>query len=195
MSKLKSIATTLSVVVAIAISAPIAMAQDILVIDPQAVLQKSKAGQDLSAKVKQISESMQAELTPEQTALKSEKAALDQKLTGKTREQVQADTALVTQGQAYTRKVQTYAAKTDKRAQELVRTENNALNTFYQKMSDAVEKVRVSKGAKIVLANQNVFLSDPAVDVTDAVVKQLDQDTPTIAVTRVTLPDQPAPQR
>lgn len=195
MSKLKALATTFGVVAAMVIFTPVAMAQDVLVFNTQTVLQTTKAGKDLASKVQQIGDSMQAELTPEQNALKAEKTSLDQKLTGKTREQIQGDAALVSQGQAYTRKLQTYAQKTDKRSKELVGTENNALNIFYQKMSDAVEKVRVSKGAKIVLSSQSVFLSDASVDVTDAVVKQMDKDSPTIAVTRITLPDQPAPQR
>ena len=195
MSKLKNLSAAFGLALAVCIIAPVASAQDILVVDTSRVLKESKAGQDLTGKVRQIGEAMQAELQPEQNALKTEKAALDAKLQGKTNDQVRADQALVSQGQAYTRKVQTFAEKSDKRSKELVATERTALNTFAQKLATAVDKVRAKRNGKIVLTSADIYMADASVEISSEVIAQLDIDAPTIPVTRVSLPDQPAPQR
>lgn len=195
MSKLKLIAASVSMAASVFIAAPISFAQDILVVDTATVLQDSKAGQDIETKVRQIGDAMQSELQPEQNALKTEKASLDAKIEGKTQDDIRADQALVAQGQAYTRKLQAYAQKTDKRSKELVATERTALSAFGEKMSEAAEAIRVQKGAKIVMTSADVYLFDDSVDITQEVIAKMDQDSPTIAVTRVTLPDQPAQQQ
>ena len=192
MSKIKFFAAALCLAAGTLISAPLASAQDFLVVDISRVLTESKAGQDIAAKVRQIGESMQSELQPEQNALQTEKSALDAKIQGKTQEEVRADQALVAQGQAYSRKLQTFAAKSEKRSKELAATERAALSNFAGKLKDSVEKIRVEKGAQLVFAKSEVYLAADSIDVTDAVITQLDKDAPTIAVTRVTLPDQPA---
>ncbi len=191
MSKLNKIAAGLGLAVAVCFSAPISMAQDVLVVDTAKVFVSSKAGQDLSAKVQQIGKTMESELTPEKNALATEKQSLDAKLQGKTAEQVRADQALVAQGKAYTRKVETYAMKSEKRGRELVATERTALQIFGQKMRTAVETVRANRGGKIVIDKTNVFVADASADITNDVVTELDKIAPTITVQRVSLPDQP----
>ena len=193
-SAFKKFAATSVAIVVISSSVMVAQAQDILVVNATKVLVDSKAGQDMGTKVQAIAVAMQSEMLPEKTALETEGKSLDAARQGKTQEQLQADTALTARAQAYVRKLQTYAQKTDKRAKELAATENNALNTFQVKMAEAVEKVRVEKGGKIVMLRSNVYLLDPANDITSAVIAKLDQDAPTIAVTRVTFPDQASAQ-
>lgn len=194
MFKFNSVVTRLSIACVLLVSAPAALAQDILVVDATKVLQDSKAGKDVAQKVQQIGATMQSELLPEQNNLKTEKEALDAKVRGKTREQVGQDAALVQQLESYARKLQMNAAKTEKRSQELARTENNALYSFREKMSEAVEKVRARKNGKIVLMKAMVYSNVDAVEITQEVIQQLDQDTPSIVVERVTLPDAPAQQ-
>ena len=195
MFNMKSVATRLAFACALLVAAPSALAQDVLVVDASRVLQESKAGQDVAQKVQQIGATMQGELAPEQQALKTEKDSLDAKVRGKTREQIGQDQALVQQLEAYGRKLQTNAAKAEKRGQELVQTENRALFSFREKMTEAVEKVRARKDGKIVLMKSTVYLNVDSVEITDEVIAQLDQDSPTIVVQRVTLPDQPAQQQ
>lgn len=192
MFKFNKVVTRATLACALLLAAPAALAQDILVVDATKVLQDSKAGKDVAQKVQQIGATMQSELAPEQAALKTEQAALDAKVQGKTREQVGQDPALVQQLEAYARKLQTNAAKSEKRSQELARTENNALYSFREKMSEAVEKVRARKNGKIVLVKSMVYANVDAVEITAEVIQQLDQDTPSIVVERVTLPDAPA---
>lgn len=198
MFQVKSVMTRLGLSVALFMAPATAVAQDVLVLDSARVLQESKAGQDMYAKIQQIGATMQSELEPEQQALQTEKQALDTKVRGKTREQIEAEPALVQQLEAYGRKLQTNAAKAEARSRELSQTENNALNAFREKVAEAAEKVRARKNGQIVLSKQVVFLSGDSVDITTEVITQLDQDTPTIAVTRVppqALPQQSAPQQ
>lgn len=198
MFQVKSVMTRLGLAVALFMAPATAVAQDVLVLDSARVLQESKAGQDMYAKIQQIGATMQSELEPEQQALQTEKQALDTKVRGKTREQIEAEPALVQQLEAYGRKLQTNAAKAEARSRELSQTENNALNAFREKVAEAAEKVRARKNGQIVLSKQVVFLSGDSVDITTEVITQLDQDTPTIAVTRVpsqALPQQSAPQQ
>ncbi len=191
MSKLKRISAAIGVSVAIAFAAPAAFAQ-FVVVDSAKVFVDSKAGKDLTAKVNQIGKSMESELAPEKTSLETEKKALVAKTQGKTRQQISADAGLVAQGQAYSRKANTFLAKTDKRSRELAATERTALRVFAQKMREAVEKIRKEKGAKMVLDKSNVYIMDTSVDITSEVIAQMDKESPTITVTRVSLPDQPA---
>jgi Skp family chaperone for outer membrane proteins len=196
MSKLKKFVTSISFAFAVCVAAPVALAQDVLVLDTAKVFVDSKAGKDLSAKVNQIGKSMESELTPEKNTLQTEKNALDAKLQAKGSEAaVQADQALMAQGKAYTRKLETFARKSDKRARELVATERAALRVFAQKLKEASETVRTRRGGKIVLDKSNVYIVDASSDITQEVITQLDQIAPTIAVQRVTLPDQPQQTR
>lgn len=192
MSKLKNFVTSISVAIAVCVAAPVALAQDVLVLDTAKVFVDSKAGKDLTAKVNQIGKSMESELAPERNNLQTEKAALDAKIQAKGSEAaIQADQALMAQGKAYTRKLDTFARKSDKRARELVATERAALRVFAQKLKEATETVRARRGGKIVLDKSNVYIVDASSDITQEVITQLDQNAPTIAVQRVTLPDQP----
>lgn len=190
---MNSILTAVIVVIFSSIVASAAHAQNVVVVDTTKVLRDSLAGQDLRNKVKAIGDAMQTELTPEGTALENEQKSLDAKLAGKTQEQIRADASLVSQGQAFARKLQTYRIKSDKRARELVATERQALALFAQKMAEAVDAVRKERGAMIVLAKSDIYIADQTVEITDAVVQRLNQTTPTIAVTRVNLPDQQQP--
>ena len=74
MFKFKSVLTKLGIACAIMVAAPVALAQDIVVVDTSRVLRESMAGQDLYQKVQQIGNTMQSELSPEQQAELLQKA-------------------------------------------------------------------------------------------------------------------------
>ncbi len=175
-----------------AMLAPMAIAQDVVVVDNVKVLRESAAGQDMNTKLRTIRETIGRELEPEARALETEQTAIQAKTQGKTREQVQADTALLQQGQSFTRRAQAYSEKEAKRAREFQATERNALVDYNNKLGVALEAVRVAKNAKVMLDTSQILISDPSIDVTQDVITSLNASAPTITVTRVTLPDQPA---
>lgn len=187
MFKVKSALTAFGVMMACAIAAPLASAQSVIVVDTARVLRDSLGGQDLYSKVETIGQSMQAELAPAQTALQSERQTLDTQVAGMTREQVEANPELVAQLQSYSRRLQTHMASTERRSRELQQTETNALNIFAARMQEATETVRAARGADIVLAGVDVYLASETVNVTDEVIAQLNQTSPTIPVTRVVI--------
>lgn len=188
MFQVKNYVAAACVALAFAVAAPVAMAQEVLVVNAQRVLRDSQAGQDMYQKLQQIGETMQSEMAPEQQALQTELTSLETRTQGMTTEQIQADPALVQQLQAYQRKLQTNAQKADRRSRELAQTERNALASFSDAMESAVETVRARRNGQIVLVDANVYSVTAEADITNEVITQLNSTTPTIAVTRVTLP-------
>ena len=181
MFQVKNYVAAACVALAFAVAAPVAMAQEVLVVNAQRVLRDSQAGQDMYQKLQQIGETMQSEMAPEQQALQTELTSLETRTQGMTTEQIQADPALVQQLQAN-------AQKADRRSRELAQTERNALASFSDAMESAVETVRARRNGQIVLVDANVYSVTAEADITNEVITQLNSTTPTIAVTRVTLP-------
>jgi len=72
MFKLKSAVTAFGIAIAMAVVAPLATAQTVLVLDPSRIVRDSLGGQDIFNKVEQIGAAMQAELAPQQQALQTE---------------------------------------------------------------------------------------------------------------------------
>lgn len=192
MFKLKSAFSAFGIAVAMAVVAPLATAQTVLVLDPARIVRDSAGGQDIYAKVEQIGAAMQAELQPQQQALQTERESLDSQAAGLSREQIEANPALVQQLQSYSRRLQQHMATTERRSAELQQTEAQALQIFGERMRSAVETVRSSRGGEIVLNGQGVYQVSPEADITDEVIVELNRTSPTIPVTRVTLPDQSA---
>ena len=192
MLKLKSAVTAFGIAIAMAVVAPLATAQTVLVLDPSRIVRDSLGGQDIFNKVEQIGAAMQAELAPQQQALQTEGESLDAQAAGMTREQVEANPALLQQFQSYSRRLQQHMATTERRSQELQQTEAQALQVFGERMRTAVEGIRASRGASVVLNGQGVYQVAPEADITDEVIEELNRTSPTIPVTRVTLPDQSA---
>ena len=180
------------IVVAMAIAAPIATAQSVLVLETQRVLRDSAGGADLYSKVEQIGSSMQAELQPQQQALQTERESLDAQVAGMSPEEVEANPALVQQLQSYSRRLQQHMATTERRSQELAQTEANALTVFEERMRAATETVRTNRGADVVLTGQSVYVAAPGANITDEVIAELNRTSPTVPVSRVSLPDQSA---
>jgi len=192
MFKLKSAVTAFGIAIAMAVVAPLATAQTVLVLDPSRIVRDSLGGQDIFNKVEQIGAAMQAELAPQQQALQTEGESLDSQAAGMTREQVEANPALLQQFQSYSRRLQQHMATTERRSQELQQTEAQALQVFGERMRTAVEGIRAARGASVVLNGQGVYQVAPEADITDEVIEELNRTSPTIPVTRVTLPDQSA---
>jgi Skp family chaperone for outer membrane proteins len=175
-------------------TAPTAAAQgsNVIAIDEVKILRESKAGKDMATKLNNIETQMNNELTPERTTLQNEGKTLDGKLQGKSREQVNADAALVSQLNAYQAKANAFAAKAQKASQEFSLTERVALATFNKALEPVLLQVIQEKNAQLVVSKSAVIYSADSIDATALVIQKLDAATPTLAVTRQKIPDQPA---
>jgi len=179
-----------------AVTAPVAAAQGttVIAIDEVKILRESKAGKDMATKLDSIETQMNNELTPTRTSLQTEGKALDAKLEGKTRAQVSADTALVTELNTYQTKANTFAAKAQKYSQEFSLTERVALANFNKALEPVLLQVIQEKNAQVVVSKSAVIYSADTIDATALVIQKLDAASPTLTVTRQTIPDKPAGQ-
>ena len=195
MSPFKTFFIAASLVFAsLAFSTPSADAQGstIITVDQGRVLRESAGGQDIQRKLQAIGQTIQSEIQNEQAALETEGRALEGRLANKSEEAIRADTALVSQMQSFQRKQQAFVQKRQIRQQELVQTEQNALNEFNTALGPVLEQVLAERGADVMMARASVVLVDPALDATDLVISKIDAVKPSVTVSRVRLPTQPA---
>ena len=175
-----------------AVTAPAAAAQGttVIAIDEVKILRDSKAGKDMSTKLDNIEKQMNTELAPTRTSLQTEGKALDAKLEGKTRAEVNADAALVTELNNYQAKANTFAATAQKYSKEFSLTERVALASFNKALEPVLLQVIQEKSAQVVISKSAVVYSADSIDVTAEVIQKLDVATPTMTVTRQKIPDQ-----
>ncbi len=195
MSHLKKILCAFALLIgSAAFTAPVAVAQgsNIIAIDEVKILRDSKAGKDMATKLNNIETQMNGELTPERNTLQTQGQALDAKLAGKTREQVNGDAALVTELNGYQAKANAFAVKAKRASQEFSLTERVALATFNKALEPVLLQVIQEKNADLVVSKSSVVYSADTIDATDLVIQKLDVASPTLAVTRQKIPDQPA---
>jgi Skp family chaperone for outer membrane proteins len=144
MSHLKKILFALALLFgSAAFTAPAAVAQgsNVIAIDEVKILRDSKAGKDMATKLNNIETQMNGELTPERNTLQTQGKALDAKLSGKTREQVNADAALVSELNGYQAKANAFAAKAQRASQEFSLTERVALANFNKALEPVLLQV------------------------------------------------------
>ena len=181
-------------VAAIGFISPAAMAQGttVITIDEAKILRDSKAGQDIQAKLKNIENQINTELSPTKTSLETEGQSINAELQGKTREQIAGDAALVTKLNTYEKKASDFAKSRQKASNELALTERQALVDFNKALEPVLLQVVSEKNAQIVLSKSSVIYGVDAVDATALVISKLDAATPTISVVRKRIPEQPA---
>ena len=177
-----------------AVTAPAAVAQgsNVIAIDEVKIIRDSKAGKDMATKLNNIQKQMNDELNPDRTSLETDGKALETKLAGKTAEQVNADPTLVTAYNAYQVKAKTLAAKAQKYSQDFTLTERVAYANFNKALEPVLLQVIQEKNAQLVVSKSAVVYSADSIDVTAEVIQKLDAASPTLAVTRQKMPEQPA---
>lgn len=177
-----------------AVTAPVAAAQgtNVVAIDEVRILRDSKAGKDMATKLDSIETQMNNELTPTRNSLQTEGKGLDAKLEGKSRADVNADAALVTELNNYQKKANDFAGTAKKYSAEFSLTERVALANFNKALEPVLMQVIQEKNAQVVVSKSAVIYSADSIDVTAEVIQKLDAATPTLTVTRQKIPDQPA---
>jgi Skp family chaperone for outer membrane proteins len=146
-----------------------------LVLDKQAVVRFSKAGQD-------IARQMQPFVQKTQESLAGQRAALERQAA-----QLQANTSLSPaerekQGAALDAKQQALQAEAQRRQQQLSTAIANANGELSKVMAQIVPAIVKERGANIVLDRAALPQADPALDITPDVIKQLDARLTTVKV-------------
>ena len=196
MSPFKTLVFAVSLVVA-SLTFPTQSAEaqgaNIVVIDQARILRESAGGQDIQRKLQAISQTIQSELQAEQSALETEGRALEGRLANKSEEAIRADTGLVSQMQSFQRKQQAFVQKGQIRQQELAQTEQNAIAEFYSALEPVLEQVLAERGGNLMVERSSVLIAQPALDATTLAISKINASKPSVTVSRVRLPTQPAP--
>ena len=196
MSPFKTLVFAVSLVVA-SLTFPTQSAEaqgaNIVVIDQARILRESAGGQDIQRKLQAIGQTIQSELQAEQSALETEGRALEGRLANKSEEAIRADTGLVSQMQSFQRKQQAFVQKSQIRQQELAQTEQNAIAEFYSALEPVLEQVLAERGGNLMVERSSVLIAQPALDATTLAISKINASKPSVTVSRVRLPTQPAP--
>jgi len=140
------------------------------------ITQTSKAATAVQNQVKAKQKAMQSEADAKEKALLAEDQALVKQKDG-------ADKA------AFEAKVKAFrekAAKEQRAWQEkkvgLNKSTGEALDTIQKSLVEVVKQVAAEKKLTLVISSAQVLYNDPALDITDEVLKRLDAKLPTVTV-------------
>mgnify|MGYP003636959282 FL=1 len=150
----------------------------------QRLLAQSTAGQAVQARMEQLSQEVQGELTPYATSIQSEIQTLQ--TSGASLSEAERNS----RSQALQQRIQ--------EAQQLEQTRDNELRyTLGEQrrlISVAVEPILVAiyqeRGCGILLSRESVFMMNPAMDVTDLAIQRLNTALPTLSFNRMAVPVQ-----
>ena len=151
----------------------------ILVIDRNAILQRSKVGQDIANQVKSYSDQAEKELKGESEGLRSEYQALQQQvaiLSADVRQQKMA---------AFDAKQKAFQKKVTLRQDQIQGGVMNARKQVEVALGPILQGIMAERGANILLDRNAVVLGTSDIDVTQIAIQRLDQKLPTVKVTLV----------
>lgn len=187
MSRLKHFLIAITLTFSAIGMVPQALAQgtSIITIDEGKILRDSKAGKDIQTKLAAIETQINGELRPTATTLETERSSLDQRVSAKqTRQELAADTALLTELDAFNKKANDFAQKRARVSQEFANAERQAFIDFNAALEPVLMEVVREKSAQMIMSRRSVIYSADTIDVTDLVITKLDAKTPTINVQR-----------
>ena len=150
----------------------------------QRLLAQSTAGQAVQARMQQLSQEVQGELTPYATSIQTEIQTLQTSGAGL------PEAERNSRSQALQQRIQ--------EAQQLEQTRDNELRyTLGEQrrlISVAVEPILVAiyqeRGCGLLLSRESVFMMNPAMDVTDLAIQRLNTALPSLSFNRLPVPVQ-----
>jgi Skp family chaperone for outer membrane proteins len=167
-------------------------AASVIVIDYQRIVEASDIGRDMTTKLNQIGQQMQAEIQPDLTSLEAEQQSISQATQGMTPEQVRRNSALNSRVEQFAQRVEQVRTRRTALGRDMEYTRQVTINDFNTQITPIVREVMEARGAGVVLDASSVNLMSPGVLATDDVVQRLNQRLRTINVTRQSAP---APQQ
>jgi Skp family chaperone for outer membrane proteins len=188
----KSILATAVSAVALA-SAPSAFAQraaSVLVVNYQRVIAESALGRDMSTKLQGVGAQIQQQAQAMQTegqAIETEEQRLQTATRGMTQAQVQANSNLNSQIQALQTRVQQFQARRQALQGDFQCTQIIALRDFQNRTNPILRTAMQARGAGVVVDANSAQVFDPAKDITNTVIQQLDAASRTATVAHHTV--------
>lgn len=146
----------------------------------------SNVGKAAATRMQQLRAQVAAELQAEQTTLQADASALNAKKATLPADQFAA------QAQPLQARADALNAKANQRQRELEATGGEALQQIHQKVDGILRTIYQQRGCSILLNGESVITANPAMDISDLVIAQLNAVMPTITFDRKILPAQPA---
>jgi Skp family chaperone for outer membrane proteins len=148
----------------------------------------SAVGKAFVARLQQLGSQVDAELAPQRTALQTEAQTLE------TQRATIAPAAFEAQANGLNAKIQTYSQTEQLRARELDQTRTVQLQRIVAQMNPLVVTVYNARSCAAVLDAGSIIAVNPAMDITDDVVRQLNGRMSTITFDRERInPNAPPP--
>lgn len=138
----------------------------------------SAVGKAYIARLQQLNSQAEAELNPERTTLQSDARALEGQRTSLAADQFEQ------RAQAMNQRIQAYGAKEQLRGRELEQTRTVQLQRIVQQVNPLVSSVYNTRRCAIVFDASSLIATNPAMDITDDVVRQLNTRMSTITFDR-----------
>lgn len=175
-------------ILATALFAAAAHAQSILVIDQARVMRDSNVGKHITNQMTAIGSQMDSEVSQAEAPIQSELNNLRASTNGMTAEQLRARPDLSQRAADLQEKVRKSELEKKYKQQEFVLTQQKAAAKVNEKLSKILETIVGERGAQVVVDRSIVIYGAPTVDITDEVIRRLDQEMRTVPVTRERLP-------
>ena len=156
----------------------------------EGAVSRSSAGEAINKRMQQLAAQVQAELGPEQTGLDADIKTFKDKMASLPQDQQQQ------QGQALQQRMQDFDNKRAQRQKELETTLRKAINRVDVELEPIVRTVVSGRSCGLLLkADTAIYAANPQMDITTAVVEQLNTKLPTVTFDREHLDAQAAQQR
>jgi outer membrane protein len=176
-----------AIVLALCASAQ-SFATTVLVMDTDRVLNTSAVGTFIRDRLTAIGEEIGAELTTEETAVRTEVDQFNTDTADQTEEQIAADEALVTRRNELQARVVQLGVSEQVKQRELAATRNAALEPVHAALSEVLEEIVAEKGADVLVERSLLIYVGEGADITDEVIEKLNTKMTEVPVERVRLP-------
>jgi outer membrane protein len=148
----------------------------------------STVGQAVAARMKQLSQAVDAELSGERTALQTEGKTLQAAQQAGTMDQ----NTLQQRALVFNQRAETLEKKTQIRVRELQATEGKQLQKIAEQLDPILKQVYAERNCGLLLDRNSLYGANPAMDVTDTVIQKLNAKVTTLSFDRERLDQQPA---
>jgi outer membrane protein len=153
-----------------------APALDILVVDVQSLLQNSKSAKMVRQQIEQKRTEYAKEISHEEGALRHERDALQRQQASLSAE------ALNKKGREFQQKVNELDKSVQAKRQALERSNGEALEKIQATMLKIINEIAKERKANMVFQRSELVMFDQSFDVTDEVLRKLDEQMPTLTV-------------
>ena len=134
----------------------------------------SKAGQATDARLRVLAQQVQTELTPESQAIVAENTAINTSGASLTSLQKQ------TRADALQKRASAFDQLRQQRTAQLQQTRSQAVDTILQRMNEVLGPIASGRRCSIIVERGTTYGSNPAMDLTPAVVQAVDARLPTM---------------